>query len=161
MIQRDRNMQRLGLHCVEELPKPGGWQPEGSASGSMCVSLCLVVRASEAHNAKLRSHFTRMLAAAVACGMCAFPSELTAYFPPAPFAVLAEVVQDACALLECRQPLELCAAIKPVQDLAALVPRMERFIGDVCGVRGIAGPVALPLFSAPASGGAACYPVGD
>ena len=23
MIQRDRNMQRLGLHCVEELPKPG------------------------------------------------------------------------------------------------------------------------------------------
>lgn len=51
-----------------------------------------------------------------------------------PAAVLVEVVQDACALLECRQPLELCAAMGPVQDLAALVPRMERFIGDVCGV---------------------------
>jgi hypothetical protein len=50
-------------------------------------------------------------------------------------AVLVEVLQDACALLECRQPLELGAAIKPVQDLAALVPRMERFIGDTCGVR--------------------------
>ncbi|PRW56849.1 basal body [Chlorella sorokiniana] len=77
MIQRDRNMQRLGLHCVEELPKP----------------------------------------------------------------VLVEVVQDACALLECRQPLELCGAIRPVQELAALVPRMERFIGDVCGAvfqRGLA-----------------------
>ncbi|KAL4422033.1 hypothetical protein ABPG77_004849 [Micractinium sp. CCAP 211/92] len=77
MIQRDRNMQRLGLHCVEELPKP----------------------------------------------------------------VLVEVVQDACALLECWQPLELCAAVRPVQDLAALVPRMERFIGDVCGAvfqRGLA-----------------------
>lgn len=49
-------------------------------------------------------------------------------------AVLVEVVQDACALLECQQPLELCAALKLVQDLAALVPRMERFIGDVCGV---------------------------
>lgn len=48
--------------------------------------------------------------------------------------MLVEVVQDACALLECRQPLELCAAVRPVQDLAALVPRMERFIGDVCGV---------------------------
>jgi hypothetical protein len=48
--------------------------------------------------------------------------------------VLVEVVQDACALLECRQPLELCAAIRPVQELAALVPQMERFVGDVCGV---------------------------
>ncbi|KAL4858434.1 hypothetical protein ACK3TF_001414 [Chlorella vulgaris] len=69
MIQRDRNLERLGLYCAAELPKP----------------------------------------------------------------VLVEVVQDACALLECRQPLELCAAIRPVQELAALVPRMERFVGDVCG----------------------------
>ena len=50
-------------------------------------------------------------------------------------AVLAEVVQDACLLLECRQPLDLCAAIAPVQDAAALVPRLERFLGDVCSVR--------------------------
>ncbi len=35
-------------------------------------------------------------------------------------------MQDACALLECRQPLELCGAIRPVQELAALVPRMVR-----------------------------------
>lgn len=45
---------------------------------------------------------------------------------PPPSTVLVEVVQDACALLECRQPLELCAAIRPVQELAALVPRMVR-----------------------------------
>ena len=29
MIQRDRNMQRMGLHSVEELPKPGGWSGKG------------------------------------------------------------------------------------------------------------------------------------
>lgn len=29
MIQRDRNMQRLGLHCVEELPKPGECERDG------------------------------------------------------------------------------------------------------------------------------------
>ena len=46
--------------------------------------------------------------------------------PPPITAVLVEVVQDACALLECRKPLELCGAIRPVQELAALVPRMVR-----------------------------------
>ncbi|PSC71462.1 hypothetical protein C2E20_5039 [Micractinium conductrix] len=80
MMLRDRNMQRLGLQAVEEMPKP----------------------------------------------------------------VLVEVVQDACALLECSTPLELCAAIKPVQDLAALVPRMERFIGDVCGAVFQAGLAHVP-----------------
>jgi hypothetical protein len=53
--------------------------------------------------------------------------------------VLVEVVQDACALLECRQPLELCSAVRPLQDLAALVPRMERFVGDVCAVGALTG----------------------
>lgn len=45
-------------------------------------------------------------------------------------AVLVEVVQDACALLECQQPLELCGAIRPVQELAALVPRMVSWAGQ-------------------------------
>ncbi len=54
-------------------------------------------------------------------------------------AVLVEVVQDACALLECRQPLELCDAVRPLQDTAALVPRLERFVGDVCGVGALDG----------------------
>lgn len=53
--------------------------------------------------------------------------------------MLVEVVQDACALLECRAPLELAAGVRAVQDTAALVPRMERFIGDVCGVRALLG----------------------
>eukprot|EP00887_Chlorella_sp_A99_P002320 scaffold10.g2320.t1 len=50
-----------------------------------------------------------------------------------PKPVLVETLQDACLLLECGDPLALCAAIAPVQDLAALVPRMESWIGDVCG----------------------------
>ena len=49
-----------------------------------------------------------------------------------PKPVLVECLQDACLLLECRDALKLCAAITPVQDRAALVPRMERWIGDVC-----------------------------
>lgn len=55
--------------------------------------------------------------------------------------MLVELLQDACALLECRTPLDLCAALRPVQDLAALVPRLERFAGDVCAAvfqRGLA-----------------------
>lgn len=55
------------------------------------------------------------------------PSTRRLQFSPTPsHAVLIEVVQDACALLECRQPLDMCAAIRPVQELAALVPRMVR-----------------------------------
>lgn len=55
------------------------------------------------------------------------PSKRRLQFRPTPsHAVLIEVVQDACALLECRQPLDMCAAIRPVQELAALVPRMVR-----------------------------------
>lgn len=37
-----------------------------------------------------------------------------------------------CLQLDCHDPLALCAAITPAQDLAALVPRMEAWIAAVC-----------------------------
>lgn len=73
---------------------------------------------------------------ALACNPSTPTSQHHCHFFAPTAAVLVELVQDACALLECRQPLELAAGVRAVQDTAALVPRMERFIGDVCGVRG-------------------------
>jgi hypothetical protein len=143
MIQRDRNMQRLGLHCVEELPKPGwgacsggvSWGVGGEGSAAASVQPALDAIASTPSQVHLCSSFAGLLpsafAATPAVSHTCCRAKPTLHLP----AVLVEVLQDACALLECRQPLELCAAIKPVQDLAALVPRMERFIGDTCGVR--------------------------
>ena len=46
MIQRDRNMQRLGLHCVEELPKPGvcmGDRPSGEDPTNLAALTYLIV----------------------------------------------------------------------------------------------------------------------
>ena len=72
--------------------------------------------------------------------------------------MLAEVVQDACLLLECRQPLELCPAITPVQDAAALVPHLERFLGDVCSARAavLSGGGALLVYARVSLRRAAC-----
>lgn len=49
--------------------------------------------------------------------------------PPPPY------LQDACLLLDCSNPLKLGEAIKPLQDIAALVPRLQRFADEVCYVR--------------------------
>ncbi|GAB4819856.1 hypothetical protein N2152v2_006902 [Parachlorella kessleri] len=67
-ILRDKNLARLGLHTVEQFPKP----------------------------------------------------------------VLIEIAQDACILLECSDALKLCDAIIPLQDTAARVPRLQRFVDDIC-----------------------------
>jgi hypothetical protein len=40
-------------------------------------------------------------------------------------------LQDACILLECCDALKLCDAMKPVQETAAMVPRLQRFVDDI------------------------------
>lgn len=110
MIHRDRNMQRLGLHCVEQLPKPGGrWLSRSAAR--------VHVPAVESGGRPAYAYYRP-------CAVHLSISALNSVPLPHSPAVLVEIVQDACALLECRQPLELCEAIRPVQELAALVPRM-------------------------------------
>lgn len=108
MIHRDRNMQRLGLHCVEQLPKPGGhW----------------LSRRARVHMPAVESVTDSQCLLQTCAAHLAISALNRVPLPHSP-AVLVEIVQDACALLECRQPLELCEAIRPVQELAALVPRM-------------------------------------
>lgn len=39
-------------------------------------------------------------------------------------------------MLDCNDALRLCEAIKPVQETAAMVPRLQRFADEICWVGG-------------------------
>ena len=109
-ILRDKNLARLGLHGVAQFPKP------------VLIEIAQVTAAIHA----LLAMTVRFDCEPTMLGNSENSSADSANVS----------MQDACILLECSDALKLCDAITPLQGTAALVPRLQRFVDDICSVSG-------------------------
>jgi hypothetical protein len=114
-LQRQADILARRLARVETAGAPPGRRPRGDAGGWAQARRPTSLGASPGAS--------RMQTTAA-----------TGKTPALPKLVLAEVAREASQLLGCADPTALCAAIAALQDVAAAVPRLERFVADVCGV---------------------------
>ncbi|KAK9857180.1 hypothetical protein WJX84_007612 [Apatococcus fuscideae] len=68
--------------------------------------------------------------------------------------VLIDVVQDVCIAMEVSDAMQLPGALHKLLQAVAAIPKLERFVGDVCEVVFEAGRTCLPDMSAKPSAGA-------